>query len=100
MRRLFLISIRRLKWLMKSAPMMGPWTSATTKGQTHFLKFKSTSKVLVPYVLMTEPLAANSCLSEGLSLSCLPGGTTQMSAPESIKKRYPREWSVRNRRFC
>lgn len=81
--------------------MIGDCTSAMTKIQRIGRRRPRFSEIaLLPYVLICEPLAANSLKRhEALPFSRELGGMTEMSAPVSMRKSLPDDLSVMNKRL-
>lgn len=82
----FLLSMRRLKCDKKSIPIIGLLTSAIMNGQLNdLLRPKSSLSNFCPYVLILLPLAAYNSSLQIFFCSKVDGGTTDTSAPVSIK---------------
>lgn len=85
-KRLFLTSTSNSFCFRKSAPIMNLSTSAIVKRQVNGRRspiFKDSN--LVPNVLISVPLAANSLQFDVLNRSRSVGGITEISAPVSIR---------------
>lgn len=71
---------------MKSAPIIGALTSATMNAHSKLRpRPRSNFNVVDPYVLMRAPLAANNAGDKASEEGWKLRGTTETSAPVSIK---------------